>query len=116
MKTKHNKTTTHNAPGLKKIDVEFVYESPAAKEVFVAGDFNNWSFTSLPMRKDEKGRWRIHVPLSPGRHEYRYIVNGDWQNDPCASAFVPNEFGSCNCVVEVAETKGRLEQIGARCT
>ena len=90
----------------KFIEVEFVYESPTAKEVCLAGDFNDWSSNGLPMRKAEEGDWRIRVPLSPGRHEYRYIVDGEWKCDPCGCDYVPNPFGSCNCVVEVTETKG----------
>ena len=84
----------------KTIEVEFVYESPTAKEVCVAGDFNNWSFNSLAMRKADDGKWRLRGPLAPGRHEYRFIVDGDWQNDPCACGYAPNEFGSCHCVLE----------------
>jgi 1,4-alpha-glucan branching enzyme len=99
MKRKPNPKAPAASPE-KFIEVEFVYESPIAKEVYLAGDFNDWSFNSLPMRKAEDGKWRIRVPLSPGRHEYRYIVDGDWQNDPCACGYAPNEFGSCNCVVE----------------
>lgn len=84
----------------KTIEVEFIYESSTAKDIYLAGDFNNWSFNSLPMRKDEDGVWRVRLPLTAGRHEYRYMVDGDWQNSPCAGGYVPNEFGSCNCVVE----------------
>lgn len=82
-------------------EVEFRYESPEAKEVHLAGDFNQWSSRTMPMLRDERGVWRIRVPLAPGRYEYRFIVDGDWQNDPNACGVIPNEFGSCNCVVEV---------------
>jgi|SRR5579883_747824 1,4-alpha-glucan branching enzyme len=99
MKTKLNpKSSVVSAK--KTIEVEFAYESPTAKEVYLAGDFNNWSFNSLPMRKDEKGVWLLRLPLTVGRHEYRYIVDGDWQNDPCAGGYASNGFGSCNCVAE----------------
>lgn len=96
-----NAKTARPLPGNGFSEVEFAYESPAAKEVYLAADFNNWSFNGLPMVRDEKGVWRARVQLSPGRHEYRFIVDGDWQNDPHACGVVPNEFGSCNCVVEV---------------
>lgn len=82
-------------------EVEFSYESPAAREVYLAGDFNDWSFNGLPMVRDEKGVWRVRVRLSSGRHEYRFIVDGEWRNDPHASGVVPNEYGSCNCLLEV---------------
>ncbi|MCI0745485.1 MAG: glycogen-binding domain-containing protein [Verrucomicrobia subdivision 3 bacterium] len=94
----------------KRIEVEFVYESNEAKEVHVAGDFNNWSSHSLPMHKDGEHRWQVRVPLAPGRYEYRYIVDGDWQNDPYACGFCLNDFGSCNCVVEVSTQTGHAPE------
>lgn len=100
MTRKRNKSTeVRPAPPLQ--EVEFSYGSADAKEVCLAGDFNNWSFNGLPLRKDAQGIWRVRLLVAPGRHEYRFIVDGDWQNDPHACGFVPNEFGSCNCIVEV---------------
>ncbi|MBI3987920.1 MAG: hypothetical protein HY343_13430, partial [Lentisphaerae bacterium] len=46
--------------------------------------------------------WRLRLPLTPGFYEYRYMVDGDWQNDPRACGYVRNAFGSFNCVVEAA--------------
>lgn len=100
MSHKQKRTSARLGDGLNQ--VEFSYESLTAREVYLAGDFNNWNFTSLPMVRSENGVWRIRVPLTPGSHEYRFIVDGDWQNDPTACGVVPNEFGSCNCVCEVA--------------
>ena len=100
MSRKRNKNT-EVPPASPSQEVEFVYESADAKAVCLAGDFNNWSFNGLPLSKDVQGVWRVRVPLTTGRHEYRFIVDGDWQNDPHACGFIPNEFGSCNCVVEV---------------
>lgn len=68
-----------SATAPRHIDVEFVYDSEEAQEVHVAGEFNNWNSRSLPMRKDEDDRWRASVALLPGRYEYRFIVDGDWQ-------------------------------------
>lgn len=101
MSRKLNVKTARPLPGNGFSEVEFSYESPAAKEVCLAGDFNDWSFNGLAMVRDEKGVWRARARLSPGHHEYRFIVDGDWQNDPHACGVVPNEFGSCNCVLEV---------------
>lgn len=67
----------------------------------LAGDFNQWSSYTMPMVRDTRGVWRARVPLPRGRYEYRFIVDGNWQNDPHACGVVPNEFGSCNCVAEV---------------
>ncbi|MBI4326488.1 MAG: isoamylase early set domain-containing protein [Chloroflexi bacterium] len=98
------KQTIHSRtpqPTPKRSAVQFRYESATAKTVFLAGDFNHWSFDGLPLRRNGDGLWHAKVQLPPGRHEYRFIVDGDWQNDPHACGVEPNEFGSCNCVLEV---------------
>lgn len=91
MSRNRNKTTELTPSGADH-EVEFIYESATAKEVCLAGDFNGWNLNSLPLGKDANGTWRIRVAVAPGHHEYRFIVDGDWQNDPHACGFVPNEF------------------------
>jgi 1,4-alpha-glucan branching enzyme len=80
----------------RKVPFEFL--APAAKEVYLAGDFNNWDASSNPMREDKKGIWKITLSLKPGTYEYRFLVDGNWENDPSCCDCVPNEFGSQNCV------------------
>lgn len=84
----------------KARDMVFTFHSPTAKRVSVAGDFNNWDTGSLTARKDLKGNWSVRVNLVPGRHEYKFFVDGTWINDPVA-ATVSNSYGSQNSVVEV---------------
>lgn len=81
---------------------EFLYVAPEAHEVYLAGSFNDWNPAHLLMRRDAEGVWRLRVVLAPGRHEYRFVADGIWNDDPRACAYVPNQFGWCNCVVEVA--------------
>jgi 1,4-alpha-glucan branching enzyme len=90
-----------SAGGLRRIEVELQYEAPRAVTVFVAGDFNHWRAGDLRLRQDERGVWRVPLCLAPGRYEYRFIVDGEWHEDPRASTRVPNEFGSSNSVLEV---------------
>ena len=80
----------------KKVPFEFL--APEAQCVFLAGDFNNWDSSSDAMKKDKKGIWKISLSLKPGRYEYRFLVDGNWENDPSCCNCVPNEFGSENCV------------------
>jgi hypothetical protein len=47
-------------------------------------------------------KWTKGLSLSPGRYEYRFVVNGEWVDDPKAKAFVPNSRGGRNAVLEVA--------------
>ena len=78
--------------------VKFEFSAPEAQEVWLVGDFNNWAICTNPMKKDRKGLWKATLPLAPGRYEYRFLADGQWENDPSCSCCVPNQFGSMNCV------------------
>jgi 1,4-alpha-glucan branching enzyme len=82
--------------GPKKVQFEF--SAPEVREVFVAGEFNNWDERANPLEKDKNGLWKITLPLTPGKYEYRFLADGRWENDPSCSGCVPNKFGSQNCV------------------
>lgn len=62
--------------------IKFTYYDPNAKQVYLVGDFNNWDVTATPMKRDEKGTFYVIVELSPGRHEYKFYVDGQWIADP----------------------------------
>ena len=81
--------------------VSFAFFSPTAREVLVAGSFNDWQPDATPMSKQHGGRWGTEILLQPGCYEYRFVVDGQWQDDPMAGRFVANSFGGLNCVVEV---------------
>ena len=80
---------------------EFKLYAPGAKKVAVAGSFNKWDTKKLLAKKDSKGSWAVKVDLKPGRHEYKFVVDGAWINDPRCTSCVTNALGSQNCVVEV---------------
>ncbi len=94
----NKKASPRAKPKTKFKKVEFSLHFPDAEGVFLAGDFNNWNVTTLPMKKDGEGIWEVDVGLTPGRYEYRFWVNGVWHNDPEAHEVVENPFGSQNCV------------------
>lgn len=81
--------------------IEFKFYAPQAKKVSVGGGFNDWKPEKTALKKDAKGNWKTSVTLSPGRYEYRYLVDGVWQNAQEPVECVPNAFGSWNCVVTV---------------
>jgi len=80
---------------------EFKLYAPQAKKVVLSGSFNKWDAKKLIAKKDTKGNWLVKASLKPGRHEYKFIVDGGWINDPHCTSCVANSFGSHNCVVEV---------------
>jgi hypothetical protein len=83
-------------------EIKFEFSAPEAKEVSLVGNFNQWNSKANPMKKEKKGVWRVTLSLEPGRYEYRFIADGNWENDPSCSCCVTNEFGGENCVRIVA--------------
>jgi 1,4-alpha-glucan branching enzyme len=77
---------------------EFNFSAPQARGVYIAGDFNQWNTFSHPLKQDESGTWRVSLALNPGPYEYRFFVDGEWQNDSSCSSFVENPFGTSNCL------------------
>jgi len=71
-----------------------------AKTVFLIGDFNDWNPNSLPMKK-ENGEWKYTVHLYPGKHVYKFIVDGKWIIDPDNKLFEENENDIGNSVIWV---------------
>ena len=82
-------------------EVEFSFHAPGAKTVCITGKFNEWNTSSLPMKKGKDGTWRIKLKLLPGKHEYKYIVDGTWAQDIPCTDMVLNPFGTYNCVIAV---------------
>jgi Glycogen recognition site of AMP-activated protein kinase len=85
----------------KLIDVDFYLDAPLAKSVKLAADFTDWGNSPLDMVKSEDGVWHAIVPLPPGDHSYRFIVDGQWCDDPHPAMCAPNPFGTVNAIVAV---------------
>jgi 1,4-alpha-glucan branching enzyme len=82
--------------------VRFELAAPTGSTVSVAGSFNNWDPQQHPMCDNPcEGIFAATVPLCRGRHEYKFVVNGEWCTDPKCSESVPNACGTLNSVVEV---------------
>jgi hypothetical protein len=70
-----------------------------AKEVSVAGSFNDWSQSSAKMQK-EGNDWVVHTVAETGRHLYKFVVDGNWIVDP-ANTEQAEENGYFNSVIVV---------------
>ena len=51
------------------------------------------------------GKWAKELALRPGRYEYRFVVDGEWVDDPAATELIPNLFGTANAVLVVFASK-----------
>ncbi|OFY96513.1 MAG: glycoside hydrolase [Bacteroidetes bacterium RIFOXYB2_FULL_35_7] len=75
-----------------------------AQTVCLCGDFNNWDYASLPMKKAKDGSYSVTIELTKGNeYQFRYLLDGvRWENDWDADKYVPTAFGdSENSVVVV---------------
>jgi 1,4-alpha-glucan branching enzyme len=82
----------------------FLLEAKDAQEVLLMGDFNDWSSEKHPMQRDENGIWNKTVMLLPGNYEYKFLVDGQWREDPANDRLRPNRFGTYNSVIELTES------------
>jgi 1,4-alpha-glucan branching enzyme len=78
-----------------------VLNAPGAQAVAVTGDFCDWAADGRPLRRGDNGTWTTTLLLPPGRYEYRFLVDGQWADDPGCPDRVPNPFGTENCVLQV---------------
>ena len=86
--------------------VRFVFVDPAASTVEIVGDFNAWTKGATRLeRGPAPGVWTASIPLSAGRHEYAFIINGSrWIADPLAPQS-SDDFGVESAVIHVGPTQ-----------
>lgn len=79
----------------------FSFRAPDAMSVMLVGDFTHWQHNAISLKKQKDGIWRATVALEPGTYHYRFLVDGEWRDDPECVLRVDNPFGSQNSVCEV---------------
>jgi alpha-amylase/alpha-mannosidase (GH57 family) len=82
----------------------FSMKEPSAKSVHLAGDFNAWSQTALPLAdEDGDGVWTVVVKLDPGTYEYKFVIDGGvrWVEDAGNPDSVSDPYGGKNSVIVV---------------
>lgn len=84
----------------QRVLLELVW--PGAEAVCIAGSFNDWHPRASPMLHLSDGTWAKELVLAPGSYEYRFVVDGEWVDDPMAADYIPNPFGGMNAVLTVA--------------
>jgi len=80
--------------------VRFVFVG-RAKSVAIVGDFNGWGGRPTTLDQTAAGAWTTSVPLTNGRHEYAFVVDGErWVADPLAPSS-SDEFETKSSVITV---------------
>jgi len=80
----------------------FIYKDPKAKEVKIAGDFNNWiPDKDVLSERDEDGTWKKMISIPPGTYQYKFYIDGEWKEDPNNPNMVMNRYGSYNSLIVI---------------
>jgi 1,4-alpha-glucan branching enzyme len=88
-------------PKMQSKKIEFLLYAPQAQEVSLLGDFNQWDGEKYPMKKGKAGAWEKVLRLIPGNYEYKYMVDGQWHEDPGNNQNRLNIFGTYNNLLTV---------------
>ncbi len=75
-----------------------------AKQVILAGSFNNWDEQEIKMLPTDDG-WAITLELHQGIYEYKFIADGHWLHDPANSLKIRNEHETWNSILLVGENR-----------
>lgn len=87
--------------GTPRKRARFFLDAPHAREVSVAGTFNGWDPARDFLKRKGEGNWVLVRYLSPGAHEYRFVVDGIWTTDPLCATRCRNIYGGENSVIQI---------------
>jgi 1,4-alpha-glucan branching enzyme len=83
--------------------VTFSVEAKEANVASVVGDFNNWNPAEGTLSKLKNGTFKgVFDMPKDASYEFKYVIDGNFVNEPEADAFKWNDFaGAENGVLEV---------------
>ena len=81
------------------------FKDAIAGDVRIAGDFNGWvpdrGVRSLIASEGQNRVWTKVLTLEPGTYQYRYVVDGEWREDPANPQSAPGPTGQPNSILHV---------------
>jgi chromosome partitioning protein len=90
-------------PELREVSIRF--SDRQAGDVRIAGDFNGWvpdkGVRSVIEAEEGSRVWTKILHLPPGTYQYRYVVDGEWREDPSNTNTAPSSTGRVNSVLVV---------------
>lgn len=88
-----------NLPKLNEITLSV--KAPQAKEVYLAGEFNNWKLDESSRMEQNNGCWTKRLNLDKGKYRYRFVIDGNWVEDPSNPLTQLNTYGTLDSLLEV---------------
>jgi len=100
-------STAERAPSASEVrEVVVRFRDASAGDVRIAGDFNGWipdkGVRSVIESTGQTRVWTKILQLPPGTYQYRYVVDGEWREDPGNPESVPSASGRRNSVLVIA--------------
>lgn len=95
------KKTTKKKAAKETTLQQFSITAPTAMSVQLVGDFTHWQDKPIPLERSEGGIWRTSIELAPGTYHYRFMVDGQWRDDPECTLRVANPYGGDDMVRQV---------------
>ncbi len=83
-------------------EIDFTVSAPAAREIYLVGDFNHWKINEESrLARLEDGKWVKKMGLEPGRYRYKFVVDGEWTIDLDNEEREQNAFGTFDSVIKL---------------
>ncbi len=79
-------------PGVTAGDLQpytFFRTAVGAQRVTVAGTFNGWDANAAALTTEGGGVFQSTLRLPTGRHEYKFVIDGQWMGGPNLTADIP---------------------------
>ena len=99
-----------SAASAADVDVTFTCQpggSPGA--VYLAGSFNSWSPDKDLVKDDDgDGIYELTLKLAPGQYQYKFVIDGSWQEDAAAASTMEDGYGGKNSVVDVTDGESAM--------
>jgi hypothetical protein len=74
--------------------------------VALAGTFNNWNQSQFICGREGE-EWICRIDLEPGKHAYKFIVDGNWLLDPANPNTEDDDYGIKNSVIVIEKNSIR---------
>lgn len=88
-----------------KLYVSFSFKpSSYQKKVFLCGSWDNWQETKTPMTRQKDGSFKVLIPLSRKRYEYKFRMgdkDNHWYIDPSHKLQVDDTRGATNSLLDL---------------
>lgn len=83
--------------------VTFEITAAEASKISLVGDFNEWQADATPLKKLKNGTFKVALDLPANESfEYKFIIDGEYTNDPEAEKLIWNEFAKAeNSLIEL---------------